>query len=127
MDENQEDQLHLDKKYYTIGEVSKMFGLSVEVLRKWERDFPSKIKPMRTKGETRLYRQSDIEKIQMIYRMRHNEGKTIGGVRRTLHNNPGVEETKQEIISHLQTIRRQLQSVVDGFDVILSKSGQSRM
>lgn len=110
------------KKYFTIGEVSEMFGLSVEVLRKWERDFPNKIKPMRTKGDTRLYRQHDIEQIQMIYRMRHKEGKTIAGVRQSLQNNPGQEETKQEVISHLHSIRRQLQSVVDELDGLLSKS-----
>jgi len=109
------------KQFFTIGEVSEMFGLSVEVLRKWERDFPKKIRPIRTKGDTRLYRQKDIEQIQMIYRMRHTEGKTIAGVRRSLENNPGQEETKQEVISHLTSLRQQLQSIVDELDAMLQQ------
>ena len=108
------------KKYFTIGEVSEMFGLSVEVLRKWEKDFPGKIKPMRTKGDTRLYRQKDIEQIQLIYRMRHTEGRTINGVRSVLNNNPGQEEIKQEVITHLHSIRNQLQSVVNELDLLIA-------
>lgn len=110
------------KQYFTIGEVAEMFGLSVEVLRKWEKDFPGKIKPMRTKGETRLYRRKDIEQIQLIYRMRHTEGRTIEGVRTVLNNNPGQEEVKQEVISHLYSIRHQLQSVVNELNAILDES-----
>lgn len=110
------------KQYFTIGEVAKMFDISVEVLRKWEKDFPNKIKPMRTKGDTRLYRRKDIEQIQMIYRMRHTEGKTIAGVRQTLEKNPGQEETKQEVITHLYNIRQQLQSIVDEIEVLLNEA-----
>ena len=109
------------KKYFTIGEVAAMVGLSVEVLRKWEKDFPDKIKPMRTKGDTRLYRQRDLEQIQMIYRMRHTEGKTIEGVRKTLRNKPGQEENKQEVITHLTNVRQQLQRIVDELDGVLAR------
>lgn len=116
------DAAQLTKQFYTIGEVSEMFDVSVEVLRKWEKDFPNKIRPMRTKGDTRLYHKRDIEQIQMIYRLRYTEGKTIAGVRRTLHSNPGQEEVKQEVIGHLRSIRSQLQSVVDEFDALLDKN-----
>lgn len=108
------------KKYYTIGEVAEMVGLSVEVLRKWERDFPAKIRPMRTKGDTRLYRSRDIEQIQMIKRMRETEGRTIEGVRRTLTNRPGEEEAKQEVITRLIGLKKQLQSIVDELDTLQS-------
>ncbi len=104
------------KEYYTIGEVSEMLGVSVEVLRKWERDFPKIIRPMRTKGSTRLYRQKDLEKLQMIYRMRHTEGKTINGVKKTLGVKQTEEELKQSVISSLYNIRQQLQGIVDQLD-----------
>lgn len=101
------------KEYYTIGEVSEMMGVSVEVLRKWERDFPKIVRPMRTKGATRLYRKKDVEKLQMIYRMRHTEGKTISGVQKALGTKQSEEEIKQEVISSLYNIREQLQGIVD--------------
>lgn len=101
------------KQYYTIGEVAQMLGVSIEVLRKWERDFPKAVKPMRTKGDTRLYSRRDIEKIEMIYRLRHNEGKTIAGVRNTLSQRQPEEEVKQEVITRLGNLRQQLQGIVD--------------
>jgi len=121
---NQKKTVLTGKQYFTIGEVADAVGISVEVLRKWERDFPDKIKPIRTKGDTRLYRQRDIEQIQMIYRMRHTEGKTIAGVRRSLDSNPGLEETKQEVITHLYNVRQQLQQVVEELDKVLRDEGQ---
>lgn len=111
------------KKYYSIGEVAEIVGLSVEVLRKWERDFPSKIKPMRTKGDTRLYRSHDIEQIQMIKRMREIEGRTIEGVHRALSNNPGQEEVKQEVIGRLNAVRHQLQNIVDELETLQNNTG----
>ncbi|MBQ0056579.1 MAG: MerR family transcriptional regulator [Bacteroidales bacterium] len=101
------------KQYYTIGEVAEMIGVSIELLRKWERDFPRAIKPMRTKGDTRLYSRRDIEKIEMIYRLRHNEGKTIAGVRSTLSQKQTEEEIKQEVISRLSSLRQELQGIVE--------------
>jgi len=107
------------KKYFTISEVAEMFGLSVEVLRKWEKDFPNKIRPQRTSGKTRLYKRKDIEQIQLIYRMRHTEGRTIEGVRSVLNNNPGQEEVKQEVITHLYSLRSQLQSIVNELEGLM--------
>lgn len=104
------------KEYFTIGEVSELMGVSVEVLRKWERDFPKIIKPMRTKGATRLYRKKDLEKLQMIYRMRHTEGKTISGVKKALGSKQTEEEIKQEVITRLFKIRNQLQGIVNQLD-----------
>lgn len=101
------------KQYYTIGEVAEIMGVSVEVLRKWERDFPRAVKPIRTKGDTRLYTRRDVEKIQMIYRLRHTEGKTIKGVQNTLRHKQTEEEIKQEVITHLYSVRKQLQGIVD--------------
>lgn len=121
LDNSQLEAVLATKKFFTIGEVSEMLGISPEVLRKWQRDFPNKIRPMRTKGDTRLYQRRDIEQIQMIYRMRYTDGKTIAGVKKTLHNNPGQEEVKQEVIGHLHNIRNELQKVVDELNALLNK------
>lgn len=106
------------KQYYSIGEVAEVMGVSVEVLRKWERDFPRTIRPMRTKGDTRLYSRRDIEKIEMIYRLRHTEGKTIRGVKNTLSQKQPEEEIKQEVITRLCNLRNQLQGIVDQLNKI---------
>ena len=52
----------------------------------------------------------------MIYRMRHTEGKTINGVKKTLGVKQTEEELKQSVISSLYNIRQQLQGIVDQLD-----------
>lgn len=55
--------LNPEKKYLSIGEVAEKFGVSIEVLRKWEKDFPKVLKPMRTKGESRLYDKNNRKRL----------------------------------------------------------------
>lgn len=111
----------LDKKYLSIGEVADRFGLTVEVLRKWERDFPRVLKPMRTKGDSRLYDRKQVEKVALIHRLLRIEGLTIEGARRRLSQADGQrsEEVRQEVITRLTTIRQQLMSVVEELDNIV--------
>lgn len=110
-----------DKKYLSIGEVADRFGLTVEVLRKWERDFPRVLKPMRTKGDSRLYDRKQVEKVALIHRLLRIEGLTIEGARRRLSQADGQrsEEVRQEVISRLATIRQQLMSVIEELDNIV--------
>lgn len=104
------------KSYFSIGEVAEMFEISIEVLRKWENDFPRVLKPMRTKKDTRLYSRKDIEKVAMIHRLLRVEGLTIAGAKTRLEKRQTPEEVKQEVISQLQDIRSRLQGIVDEID-----------
>ncbi|MHA7292598.1 MerR family DNA-binding transcriptional regulator [Arthrobacter sp. HLT1-21] len=45
----------------SIGEASRIAGVSISTLRRWERD--GIIKPQRTPGGQRRYRQSDVEQL----------------------------------------------------------------
>lgn len=104
------------KTYYSIGEVAEMYQISVEVLRKWERDFPKIIRPLRTKGDTRLYDRKQVEKVGMVKRLLHTEGMTVAGAQKKLGEKQTQEETHQEVLTHLYNIRKQLQDIVDQID-----------
>lgn len=114
------------KKYLSIGEVAQKFGLSVEVLRKWEKDFPRVLHPMRTKGDSRLYDQKQVEKVAIIHRLLRIEGLSIEGARRRLsQQGQNAEETRQSVISRLISIRQQLMDIVNELDQIDSNSTSS--
>ncbi|MEJ2057826.1 MAG: MerR family transcriptional regulator [Desulfofustis sp.] len=51
-----------DKRYFKIGEVSKLADVAPHVLRYWESEF-SRIKPKRAGSKQRLYRRKDVELI----------------------------------------------------------------
>jgi DNA-binding transcriptional MerR regulator len=69
------------KIFYKIGEVSELTKLPAYVLRFWESQF-NFLKPRKSRGQQRLYVQSDIEKVLEIKRMLYEEGYTIPGVKR---------------------------------------------
>lgn len=109
------------KSYFSIGEVAKILEISVEVIRKWEREFPKQVKPLRTKGDVRLYSRKDVEQIKMIMRLLHNEGMTIAGAQKKLNNNVDDETSRQEVLTHLYHLKNQLQEIVDQIDATMAQ------
>lgn len=72
-----------DKLYYTIREVSEHTGIEAHVLRYWESEFPT-LKPKRNRSGSRAYRKTDIELIERIRTLLHDEGYRIEGARKAL-------------------------------------------
>ena len=101
------------KKYISIGEMARQIGVSIEVLRKWERDFPKVIRPVRTKGDTRLYDRKQQEQVAMVYRLLREEGMTIAGAQQRLRSSQTQEERVQEVLGRLYEVRRQLMDIVE--------------
>jgi len=69
--------------FRTISEASDEIGVAQHVLRHWE-DVFSPVRPMRRAGGRRLYRSQDVELLQGIKRLLHNEGYTTKGVQKIL-------------------------------------------
>jgi DNA-binding transcriptional MerR regulator len=71
------------KRYYRIGEVSKITGVEAYVLRYWESQFRW-MAPTKSRSQQRLYRKRDIDIIQLIKRLLYEERFTIAGAKRKL-------------------------------------------
>ena len=71
------------KRYYRIGEVSKITGVEAYVLRYWESQFRW-MAPAKSRSQQRLYRKRDIEIIQLIKRLLYDERFTIAGAKKKL-------------------------------------------
>lgn len=115
------------KKYLTIGEVAEMFQVSVETLRKWERDFPRVLKPMRTGKDTRLYDAKQQKNVAMIYHLLREEGLSIEGAQKRLTNKQSDEEIRQEVIAKLQNVRSQLVGIVEEIDKLQNHEDNNSM
>ena len=72
-----------DKKYFRIGEVSRLTGLEPHVIRYWEKEFP-RLRPVRADSRQRLYSREDILLIMNIRRLVHEERYTIAGAKKRL-------------------------------------------
>jgi DNA-binding transcriptional MerR regulator len=72
-----------DRRYYRIGEVSKITGVKAYVLRYWESEFRW-MAPQKSRSKQRLYRRRDIEMILMIKKLLYGQRYTIAGARKKL-------------------------------------------
>ncbi len=71
------------KRYFQIGEVSKLCDVKPHVLRYWEQEFPQ-IKPVRRTGNRRYYQYQDLMVVRQIRSLLYDKGFTISGARQHL-------------------------------------------
>ena len=89
------------KLYYSSSEVSDMLELEPSVLRFWEGEF-SQLRPKRNRAGNRMYREKDIKLIQEIKRLTRDEGYTIAGAKKKLHelSHKPVHEVVEKMIAN---------------------------
>ena len=68
------------KRYFTIGEVSKLCALKPHVLRYWEQEFPL-LNPVKRRGNRRYYQRHEVKLIRKIRKLLYIDGFTISGAR----------------------------------------------
>ncbi len=103
------------KRYYRIGEVSKLVGVKPHVLRYWEKEFPQ-IRTNRVTGQ-RLYRRKDIDLIKYIKVLLYDRGFTIAGAKKELMERQRAAHTSihDRTTSLLMEIRQELIAIRDIF------------
>src|SRR5258705_4800786 len=72
-----------ERRYFRIGEVSKITGVKAYVLRYWESEFRW-MAPQKSRSKQRLYRKRDIEMILLIKKLLYGQRYTIAGARKKL-------------------------------------------
>src|ERR1700722_16952402 len=72
-----------DKRFFRIGEVSKLTHTKAYVLRYWETEFPT-LRPAKSSTGHRLYRKRDVETVIEIRKLLYAQGFTIDGARKKL-------------------------------------------
>ena len=99
-----------DKRYFRIGEVSRIIGVEPYVLRYWESEFPH-IRPLRADTNQRTYQRKDLETILEIKRLLYEERLTIEGARQRLKKSePGRHSLETTWIDEL---KRELKEILE--------------
>jgi DNA-binding transcriptional MerR regulator len=79
-----ENTENLDKLYYSIGEVADMLKVNTSLIRFWEKEFGTLIKPRKNRNGKRMFTASDISNLKQIYYLTKEKGFTLAGARTTL-------------------------------------------
>src|SRR5690554_5900608 len=97
----------IEKLYYTIGEVAKMFNVNTSLIRFWEKEFDI-IKPHKNKKGNRLFTPQDVENFHLIYHLVKEKGMTLKKANKKLKENKEDTLENFEIVKRLQDIRATL-------------------
>ena len=100
----------LDKKYYSISEVSELCSVKPHTLRFWESEFKT-LKPVTRKGNRRYYQKDDIQMIRKIQDLLYKEGLTISGVKRILSSGNKDQSSNESTENILEDLEKLLKSI----------------
>ncbi len=88
---------------YMISAVAEMYSIHPQTLRLYERE--GLLKPSRTEGNTRLYTEQDLERLEFILSMARDLGVNISGMAIILEMRERMEEMQrqmQEFVAYIQ-------------------------
>lgn len=97
----------VEKLFYSIGEVARMFNVNTSLIRFWEKEFDI-IKPKKNKKGNRLFTQKDIDNFHIIYHLVKERGMTLKGTRLKMKENREDAEHNFEIVKSLESIKDML-------------------
>lgn len=92
-----------DKPLYMIGVAAELAGMHPQTLRSYEQK--GLVTPSRTSGNTRMYSQADIERLELINELT-SEGINLAGVVRILDLQGRLDERDAEIDDLHKRVRR---------------------
>jgi len=84
-----------DRPLYMISVAAELAGVHPQTLRIYERK--ELICPQRSGGNTRLYSESDIERLRLIQQLTQEEGINLAGVTRIMEMQREIERINAEL------------------------------
>lgn len=93
---------------YMISVVADMFDIHPQTLRAYERE--GLLRPARTDGNTRLYSQEDLERIELILRLTKDLGVNLAGVEVVLNMRERMNEMQGRMNEMFQEMLRRMET-----------------
>ena len=105
----------VEKLFYSIGEVARMFDVNTSLIRFWEKEFDI-IKPKKNKKGNRLFTKEDIDNFHIIYHLVKERGMTLKGAKLKMKENKDDAIHNLEVIQKLHNIRKMLLEIKEEMD-----------
>ncbi len=89
-----------------ISAVAEMYEIHPQTLRLYERE--GLLKPSRTEGNTRLYTDADLERLEFILNLARDLGVNIAGIAIVLQMRERMEEMNRQMQSFVEYVRTEM-------------------
>jgi MerR family transcriptional regulator/heat shock protein HspR len=109
------------KAAYMISAVAEQYQIHPQTLRLYERE--GLLKPSRSEGNTRLYTDDDLERLEVILKLTRDLGVNLAGVEIILNMREKMAAMQDQIEQFVATLNQELSSRVE--QKAGSRQGQS--
>jgi len=96
------------KAAYMISSVAEQYQIHPQTLRLYERE--GLLKPSRSEGNTRLYTDDDLERLEVILKLTRDMGVNLAGVEIILNMREKMAAMQQQIQEFVSTLNDELRS-----------------
>ena len=91
---------------YMISAVAELYGIHPQTLRLYERE--GLLKPSRSEGNTRLYIDGDLERLEVILKLTRDLGVNLAGVEIILNMREKMSAMQRQIEEFVATLNQEL-------------------
>jgi len=91
---------------YMISAVAEMYDIHPQTLRLYERE--GLLKPSRTEGNTRLYTDEDLERLELILSLARDLGVNISGIAIILQMRERMDEMQRQMAEFVSYVRNEV-------------------
>ncbi len=91
---------------YMISAVAEQYDIHPQTLRLYERE--GLLKPSRTEGNTRLYTEEDLKRLELILKLTRELGVNLAGVEIILNMREKMEAMQKQIEEFIAILNREL-------------------
>jgi len=101
------------KGFYSISVVAEMFEVHQQTIRMYEKE--GLISPKRSEGNTRLFAEEDVDRLEEIIYLTHKMGVNLAGVEIILKLKKRVGKLQEELNGVIQSAQSQLDQDVEDY------------
>jgi MerR family transcriptional regulator/heat shock protein HspR len=94
------------KGAYMISAVAEMYEIHPQTLRLYERE--GLLKPSRTEGNTRLYTEDDLQRLEFILNLARDLGVNIAGIAIILQMRERMEEMNRQMQEFVRFVQQEV-------------------
>jgi MerR family transcriptional regulator, heat shock protein HspR len=91
---------------YMISAVAEMYSIHPQTLRLYERE--GLLKPSRTEGNTRLYTDQDLERLELILSLARDLGVNISGIAIIIQMRERMDEMQRQMAEFISYVRNEV-------------------
>jgi MerR family transcriptional regulator/heat shock protein HspR len=104
---------------YMISSVAERYDIHPQTLRLYERE--GLLKPSRTEGNTRLYTDEDLERLELVLSLARELGVNISGIAIIIQMRERMEEMQRQMTEFINYVRNEVVTRAQGANVDASR------